>query len=63
MSQTTIPTCQLRFVRRSIPAPEYGQGVHREIRVLQQLSHTTGGKPIWSDVPLEDEEPLAGGGV
>ena len=30
------PTPRLRFVERLVPAPEYGEGIKRTVRVLQQ---------------------------
>jgi len=42
----------LRFVERSIPAPEMGENVTRTIRILQQHIPPYG----WLDVPLAEEE-------
>ena len=30
------PTPQLRFVEREVPAPEYGEGIGKTVRILQQ---------------------------
>ena len=66
------PTARLRFVERGVPAPEYGEGVGKTIRILQQWWESYGGGTIslgfggemplgkvvgeWRDVPLEKEE-------
>lgn len=54
------PTNKLRFVRREVPAPEYGPNIVKAIRVLQQWwePHYPGSavEGEWRDVPLEEEE-------
>ena len=58
------PTNKLRFVKRIVPAPEYGPNIVKAIRVLQQwwtagpldaLSVQLGTNGEWRDVPLEEE--------
>lgn len=63
------PTLKLRFVERVVPSPEYGEGVGKKVRVLQQwwekqyleiVDGPLGSQlaPIegeWRDVPLEKE--------
>ena len=54
------PTNRLRFVRREVPAPEYGPNIVKAIRVLQQWWEPDSGDlagvgPEWRDVPLEEE--------
>jgi hypothetical protein len=65
-----IPTPQLRFFERELPAPEYGENINKTVRTLQQWwekSTTinlgwTGDMPIglakgeWRDVPIEKEQ-------
>ena len=51
------PTPKLRFVERVVPAPEYGEGIGKTVRILQQWwvieeMETVG---EWRDVPLEKE--------
>ncbi len=54
----------LRFVERQVPAPEYGEGFSKLVRILQmqvppdEESEKYGGyHPIWIDVPLVQESP------
>ena len=55
------PTNRLRFVRREVPAPEYGPNIVKAIRVLQQWwepeyhEFNAGKTGEWRDVPLEEE--------
>ena len=30
------PTSKLRFVERGVPAPEFGEGIEKTVRILQQ---------------------------
>jgi hypothetical protein len=55
------PTARLRFVKRYVYAPEYGDHMSTEVRILQQWwtveregQMTPTGE--WRDVPLEEEE-------
>jgi len=58
------PTPKLRFVKRSVPAPEFGENAGRYVHVLQQWwenkstdVHWLNGNPgEWRDVPVEDEK-------
>jgi len=43
----------LRFVERSIPAPEMGENITRTVRILQQHMEQHG----WVDVPLVIDKP------
>lgn len=54
MSDTRIPTFNLRFVERNIRSIDPGfYGNNRpKMRVLQQMLETTSGKRFWEDVPL-----------
>ena len=53
------PSSRLRFVERVVPAPEYGEGIGKTVRILQQWYEwdiqypTASGE--WRDVPLEKE--------
>lgn len=54
------PTNKLRFVRREVPAPEYGPNIVKAIRVLQQWWEDEDSNwldPVgeWRDVPLEGD--------
>jgi len=58
------PTPKLRFVERVVPAPEYGEGIGKTVRILQQwwepernIIDMVAGKTQgeWRDVPLEKE--------
>ena len=65
------PTNKLRFVRRSVPDPTFGDGITRTQHILQQWWETSsmgtinlgfgGETPIgevtgeWRDVPIEEE--------
>lgn len=53
-------TNKLRFVERGVPALEYGEGVGKTVRILQQwwaFDGLFGGEEIgeWRDVPVEAE--------
>ena len=55
------PTVKLRFVERVVPAPEHGEGIGKQVRILQQWwamerdgQVTPTGE--WRDVPLEVEQ-------
>lgn len=57
------PTSKLRFVEKVVPAPEYGEGIGKTVRVLQQWYVPIGGdktsghyKGEWRDIPLETEK-------
>ena len=57
------PTPKLRFVERVMPAPEYGEGIGKTVRILQQWWTVAGTLPEfqhqygeWRDIPLETEE-------
>jgi hypothetical protein len=58
------PTAKLRFVERVVPAPEYGEGIGKTVRILQQWWEDSSGDLAsgvtlygeWRDVPLETEE-------
>jgi hypothetical protein len=54
MTETVIPTMCLRFVNKSIPAPELGADVSKNVRVLQQLFRTSKGEE-WRDVPFVEQ--------
>lgn len=65
MSNTTIPTMQLRFVQRMATRPIHGmRGTFMEeypIRVLQQaFCPVDSGKLEWRDVPMVVEETEEG---
>jgi hypothetical protein len=59
-----MPTPRLRFVERVVPAPEYGEGIGKTVRILQQwwaidqndeddfIQRVNG---YWQDVTLENE--------
>ncbi len=65
------PTNKLRFVRRSVPDPTFGEGIGRYQNILQQWWETipmgtvnlgwTGDIPLgevkgeWRDIPIEEE--------
>ena len=55
------PTNKLRFVRREVPAPEYGPTESKIIRVLQQWwepeyhEFNAGKTGEWRDVSMEEE--------
>lgn len=62
------PTPHLRFVKRYVPAPEYGSRMVTEVRVLQQWwdlsdqdvhcpdeTSVSGYRGEWRDVPVEEE--------
>lgn len=58
------PTNRLRFIERVVPAPEYGEGVGKTVRILQQwwevenptdALHNNVPVGEWRDVPLEKE--------
>jgi len=63
------PTPKLRFFERVVPAPEYGEGVGKTVRILQQwwdddswkhVNHfDADGKRVsigeWKDIPCERE--------
>ena len=65
------PTPKLRFVERIVPAPEYGEGIGKTVRILQQYCEDysrilrvtqSGDGPWvnhyageWRDIPLEKE--------
>jgi len=46
---------ELRFVKRYVPAPEYGKNTSKETKVLQWRD-MNGGVRQWIDVPLVDED-------
>jgi hypothetical protein len=58
------PTAKLRFVERVVPAPEYGEGIGKTARILQQwwedgFGDLANGVTLygeWRDIPLETEE-------
>jgi hypothetical protein len=60
------PTNKLRFVERVVPAPEYGEGIGKTVRILQQwhiessidigFGELEMGKGRWQDVPVEKED-------
>jgi hypothetical protein len=61
---TPIPTLHLRFVERVVPAPEHGEGIGKQVRILQQWwasdpdcyedwAMQVNGE--WRDIPLEVE--------
>jgi hypothetical protein len=55
------PTARLRFTKRYVPAPEYGDHISTEVRILQQwwmFDELYDGDEIgeWRDVPLGEEE-------
>lgn len=57
------PTAKLRFVERVVPAPEYGEGIGKTVRILQQWWEDTstdiywvnGNPGEWRDIPLEEK--------
>ena len=54
------PTSKLRFVEKVVPAPEYGEGIGKTVRILQQWWAIERAGQItptgeWRDVPLEKE--------
>ncbi len=56
------PTNKLRFVERGVPAPEYGEGVVKIVRILQQRWELENGTEKynaengeWRDIPIEKE--------
>ena len=51
MSETLIPTGELRFARRYVKILK----TMELVTVLQQRYVTTGGKEVWRDVPTVDE--------
>jgi hypothetical protein len=61
MSETLIPRHCLRFVKRTVHAPELGDGVGREIRMLQQRYTNLSGQEVWDDVPLVEDEEAGNG--
>ena len=58
------PTPKLRFAKRSVPTPEFGDNTSRYVHVLQQWWEDTstdvywvnGNPGEWRDVPVEDEK-------
>jgi len=58
------PTPKLRFVKRSVTAPEFGDNTGRYVHILQQWWEDTstdvywinGNPGEWRDVPVEDEK-------
>jgi len=55
------PTPKLRFIERSVPAPEYGENIAKKVRILQQwwamkindnILPSSNGE--WRDVPMEE---------
>lgn len=62
MSMT--PTMNLRFVERIVPAPEYGEGIAKTVRVLQQqwvVTYPEKQTTEWRDIPIEVEAARPGG--
>lgn len=54
-----MPTPLLRFEVRSAPAPEFGSGVTREVKILQQRWDPPPGlrgHPVWRDVPAVSQD-------
>jgi len=54
------PTTKFRFIERTVPAPEYGEGIGKTVRILQQWWAVEREGQItptgeWLDVPLEEE--------
>jgi len=60
------PTNRLRFVERAVLVPEYGEGIGKNVRILQQWwedkscdvhvhGSPTGSPGEWKDVPIEKE--------
>lgn len=59
MSETLIPTTDLRFVERRVPDPLLPDHAGRLVRVLQQrFARASSMAPsyVWRDVPLVTEE-------
>lgn len=60
------PTPKLRFAKRLVPTPEFGENTGRYVHILQQWwvasPHTAVGtesfhdRGEWRDVPVEDEK-------
>lgn len=56
MSDTLIPTTNLRFVERPLRIEGTGMvDTVKKMRVLQQMFETTGGTRLWKDVPSVPE--------
>ena len=57
------PTIKLRFVRRAVPDPTFGEDIIRHQNILQQWwednstdIHWVNGAPgEWRDIPVEEE--------
>jgi hypothetical protein len=59
MSETLIPTMDLRFVERRVPDPLLPDHAGRLVRVLQQRFERLPSRSpsyIWQDVPLVSDE-------
>ena len=58
------PTPKLRFAKRLVPTPEFGDNTGRYVHVLQQwwedqstdVNWLNGNPGEWRDVPVEDEK-------
>lgn len=42
----------LRFVKRHVPAPEYGENISKPVKILQFMPENSN---KWFDVPLVEE--------
>lgn len=58
------PTPKLRFAKRLVPTPEFGENTGKYVHVLQQwwedqstdVYWVNGNPGEWRDVPVEDEK-------
>ncbi len=64
MEASHTNSMNLRFIERSVPSPEHGEGISRKVRILQQMMVPKDWNKhdiFWQDVACVGDEPQRDG--